>query len=367
MSGIRTPQIPPKAAGAALSPEQKRFNTLIRQIEQARRTLADWQTNIPPFRQAHAQALRPLQTSFMAARREWAFALDALLGQPSWTRAERAFLQELVCATAGELLEEDGDDAALKALFDKHNEIDFDTDKQEDLQALKELTEVFTGLDLGDSASIRTDDDLFRRMHEGMAAQAAAAAAERAAKSQRRRKTAAQQRQEAEAQLATQSVREIYRKLASAVHPDRETDPTRREAKTALMQKINQAYAANDLLTLLEVQLQIEQVDASHITNASAQRLKHYNKVLAEQLAGLKAEIAHVQTELCIDFDLEPDSGMNPSRLSGLIDQHLRLGRSELARLQRDLRMLADKAATKRWLKQQLRLQREASLYEDFF
>ncbi len=53
-----------------------------------------------------------------------------------------------------------------------------------------------------------------------------------------------EQRREAEAQQATQSVREVYRKLASALHPDRETDERQREAKTALMQRVNQACAS---------------------------------------------------------------------------------------------------------------------------
>src|SRR5205085_9368643 len=115
---------------------------------------------------------------------------------------------------------------------------------------------------------------------QGMQQQAQAADARREAKASRRRKTAAQQRREDEAQQATQSVREIFRKLASALHPDRETDSAQREVKTALMQQVNQAYTSNDLLALLELQLRIEQVDAAHMAQADAQRVKHYNRVL---------------------------------------------------------------------------------------
>ena len=39
----------------ALSPAHKRFNTLLRQIEQARKTLQTWQNNIPVFQQAFVQ------------------------------------------------------------------------------------------------------------------------------------------------------------------------------------------------------------------------------------------------------------------------------------------------------------------------
>lgn len=70
------------AGAAALSPEQERFNTLIRQIEQARQTLAAWHENVPLYAQAHMELVVPLIEQLEAGQREWAFALDGLLGQP---------------------------------------------------------------------------------------------------------------------------------------------------------------------------------------------------------------------------------------------------------------------------------------------
>ena len=367
MSRINALQISTGEAGPALTPQQKRFNTLIRQIEQARQALAAWHDNIAVYRQAHAQVLLPLETELMAARRQWVFALDELLGQRGWTKAERDTLGELVCDTAGELLHARDDDEELKALFAKHAEVDFDTERQQVVRAMKNMTEVVTGLDLGDDEGIDTDADLFERMQQGLQERAAADEAERSAKAARRRKSAAQQRREAEAQQATQSVREIFRKLASALHPDRETDARQRDVKTALMQKVNQAYAANDLLTLLELQLQIEQIDAGHIASASAQRLKHYNKVLSEQLAELRAEVERVEMGFRIDFGLEPGWGTNPRKLGQLLEQNSRQLRAELNQQQRDMRMLADVAATKRWLKRQRQLLREAEFDFELF
>ncbi|MDZ7811938.1 MAG: J domain-containing protein [Ideonella sp.] len=58
------------------------------------------------------------------------------------------------------------------------------------------------------------------------------------------------------AQAVSQSLREIYRKLASALHPDRASDDADRARRHALMQKVNQANDAKDLLTLLQLQLE---------------------------------------------------------------------------------------------------------------
>jgi uncharacterized phage infection (PIP) family protein YhgE len=348
-------------AGSALSPAQKRFNTLIRQIERARQTLQLWQEGIAAFRHAHAELLRPLQAELVEGQRQWVRRLDAVLREPGWTKAERELLRELLCEAAGELLDGGHDDPELKALFDRHADVDYDSDKRDEVRAMKQLAEAITGLDLGDDEGLHDEAQLFERLQQGFQTQAEAEAAERQARAARRRPSAAQQRREAEAQQATQSLREIYRKLASALHPDRETDPAEREAKTALMQRVNQAYEAQDLLALLQLQLQIEQIDESHLANASEQRLKHYNKVLAEQLAELKAELERVEIELCMEFHLDPDQRYNPAQLGRLLDQTHREWRAEQARQRHELRTLDDRAATKRWLKRQRQLRREAA------
>ena len=366
MPPIDALQVVPPATGPALTPSQKRFNTLIRQIEQARQNLAAWNEGTGAYRQAHAEVLEPLRAELLAGHRRWVLALDAALDQRNWTKAECGTLRELLCEAAGELLDARGDDPELKALFDKHAEVDFDTEQRERMLAMKDLAEAMTGLDLGDEEGLGSDEDLFARLQQGIQEQVAADKAERSAKAARRRKSPTQQRREAEAQQATQSVREVYRKLASALHPDREPDEQQRAAKTALMQRVNQAYEANDLLALLELQLQIEQIDASHIANAGEQRLKHYNKVLGEQLAELKTELQHVEMSFRMEFGLEPGLGLNPRKLGTELEQMSRQWRAELDQQQRELRMLGDVAATKRWLKRQRRQRREAELDLDF-
>jgi hypothetical protein len=364
MSGKKSLQISSRRSETRLTPEQERFNFLIVQIGKVRKARAEWEANLLKFRQDQSLKLQPLRASLTAVCRESVFTLDRLLDQPGWSRAERAALRDMLCGTAGALLEANGDDAELKAVFDTHSRVDFDTAKQDELQRLKAEAEEFTGFNLGDVDGIRTEEDLVQRMYEEMAAREAAAQARQDAKAQRQRKSPAQKRTEDNAQLARQSLREIYRKLASRVHPDREPDPQRREEKNALMQKINQAYAANDLLTLFETQMQIEQIDASHIGKVSMQRLKQYNKLLAEQLESLRAAIRDMETGFCMDHGLQPGS-VNPQKLGLLITRQARQLRAEVAQQQQFLSVLANKAATKRWLKQQRRFAREDDYLDD--
>lgn len=349
-------------AGIPLSPQQKRFNTLIQQIEQARQTLAAWHDSIPSYRQTQAQVLWPLEDELRAAHRQWVFALDELLSQRAWTKTERATIHELVCETAGALLHAHDGDEALKALFARHAGIDFATDRQERMQAMKAMAQAVTGLDLDDAEDAETEGEFFERVQWGLHERAAAEEAERtAAKAAPRRKSSAQQRRDAEAQAVTQSVREVFRKLASALHPDRESDPGQREVKTALMQKVNQAYTANDLLTLLQLQLQIEQIDVRQIAAASAQKLKHYNQVLKEQLSELKAEVEHIEMGFRLDNGLEPGWGLDPRQLGQLLEHHCQQVRHLLREQAQDMHMLADPAATKRWLKRQRQMLRSVA------
>jgi len=364
MPQLHALQISSNAAGPVLSPQHKRFNTLLRQIDQARQALQAWREGIDQYRLAHLELLSPLEAEAQAARRNWVLLLDGLLGQRSWTKAERQTLRQLLCEAAGELLDSNEEDLELKALFDKHAEVDFDTERQQMTLAMKDLAEAMTGLDLGDDEGIRTDDDLFKRMQQEFQQAAAQSEDDAASAKPRRKASAAQKRREAAAQEATQSVRDVFRKLASALHPDRESDPAQREQKTSLMQKVNQAYAANDLLTLLELQLQIEQIDASHVANAGAQRLKHYNHVLAEQLRELKAEISQVEAAFCFEFGLAPHWGLNPRKLGQLLDEQRRELNAELAQQRHECLMFADTAATKRWLKRQRQLLREADEFD---
>jgi hypothetical protein len=383
MSRTDALQISPRQPGVPLTPARKRFNTLIRQIDRARQTLTAWQEGTQACRQSYVKVLQPLQTALLEGQRQWVHMLDAAICTPGWTKAEVALLREVLCDAAAELLEGQAEDATLKALYDKHAEVDFDTEQRDGVRAMKELAEMMTGLDLGDDEGLESETDLFKRMQQSMRQQVAREEAEdaeeaedeqgeawgqparrRAAKAASQRQSAAQQRREAEAQQARQSVREIYRKLASALHPDRQTDERQRESNTALMQRVNQAYEAQDLLTLLELQLQIEQIDAGHMAGASEAKVKHYNKVLGEQLAELKAEIESVEMTFRMEFGLHPGWGLNPAKLGLVLEQTRRAWQADLAHRLQQHRMLEDQAATKRWLKS-VRKQRREEAYDD--
>ena len=342
------------------SPEHKRFKTLLGKIEKARARLLAWQQQLPVFAQMHEAQAAPLLTELRAARRAFAFELDALHGARRWSRNDSATLSQVICDLCGAMLSEaEAPDDALKALYNRHAEVDFDSEEQQHLASMKALFETMGGIDLGDEP-VASADELLRRAQQQMAgaAQAQAQAPHTHPPSRKKtRQTAAQQRAEADAQRISQTVRDVYRKLASALHPDRAaagTPASERDARTALMQRANQAYEAGDLLALLELQLQTEQIDIAHAAGIAAEQVRHFNKVLAEQLRELEAEIDGRQAAFCGSYGVLVESRINPDELGLWLQDEVRELKGALLQLKGDSRRLQGepeqlKRLIKRW------------------
>lgn len=132
-------------------------------------------------------------------------------------------------------------------------------------------------------------------------------------------------------------MRAVYRKLASELHPDRELDPDERVRKTALMQRVNQAYEAGDLLALLELQLEVEQLDAGALAGLARSRLMHYNLVLAEQLARLEEELVEVTLPFARVQPGPVPRNFSPATVSRTLDADLKEMKAILRELKQDV------------------------------
>ena len=335
---------------AAQNKAQREFNRLIGQIAQQRELLAQWQGFELRHHQRVITEMQPLQQQLRAARLALLKQLDALLVDPHTTpklaKTQRRKLSAWIPQLAGMLLEE-GADAEVEALFNRYS----DASHADLLQANLAGVEAMFGHVLGEDAlkghQAESIDDLMQHAAEHMAAQVEAeqqARDSRARHSAKGRKAeAARQQQEAATQQAGQSVREVFRKLASTLHPDRETDATERERKTALMQQANQAYGRNDLLTLLTMQLALEQIDDQHLANLPVARLAHYNQVLGEQLRALQQEV-----QACVlpyRMQLGPfGRPLTPAAVDSALTTDLADMRQDLRSIEHDIALLRDPA-----------------------
>ncbi len=306
---------------AALSKGQKAFNTLIRQIEKKRSRLAAWEAALPPYQQKYAGEMVGLLDESLDVQVEMVHCLDRASGWAGLTKTERREIESMIIELAVGLVAA-RDDAQLKAIYNRHSRSDYDAEEAAGMEGMKTLLEDVLGVELGDDFDIDSPEDMLGRARAAMResqAQYDAEREERKARLSMRKKSpkqlAREAQQEADERQLRQSISEIYRKLASALHPDREPDPLERERKTALMKRANLAYEKNNLLQLLELQLELEHIDQSALGNISEDRLKHYNRILKEQLAELDQEILRIEDGFRAQFSLDPFESVSPGSI----------------------------------------------------
>jgi len=191
-----------------------------------------------------------------------------------------------------------GDDEALAVLREKHTRHSAKEDQRLEMELAESLLTDVLGLEVDENHGASSVEELLEHAHRKAQQRAPFHRVDEHESGRRFKRSEAEDavraKREQAAKEVNQSLRDVFRKLVSALHPDREPDSTERVRKNQLMQRVNQAYEANDLLTLLGLQLEIEQIDATHLSSTSAERLAHYNQILREQLTRLEAELESI-------------------------------------------------------------------------
>jgi hypothetical protein len=338
---------------------QQRFRKLVTQIERQRERLKQWQDYAQGYNQRVSGELGPLQAKLRIARKQMALLLDELLTLPApgrrLARVQREKLRHLLTQLLENLLQE-GDDDELTTLQDKYCEPVDEEDQLLRMEMTREILQGMTGLDIDDAQGARSPEELMEYVQRTMQEQSENAQAQQHRRRRNRAdhpedRTPAEQAERGQAaRQISQSLRDVFRKLVSALHPDREPDPVERQRKNELMQRVNRAYDANDLLTLLGLQLEIEQIDAAHLSSLTPQRLAQYTQILREQLANLEAELEHFMQPFVVAMGGRHDTRLNPSDVDRAISLDLAQMRTTLRQLQDDLVAFRDPAYLRRRL-----------------
>ncbi|KAF1695231.1 molecular chaperone DnaJ [Pseudoxanthomonas jiangsuensis] len=335
---------------AASSPARRRFDGLRHRIEQERALLRAWGEALPRWhRRYHEQAV-PLFERREALDLERVSRLDHAHAGFGLGKAERGFLSDLIRELAGALAGQGRAD--LEPLLARHTGSDSgQVQAAADARMRQAVAEHF-GLDPEDVDGIEVPEALLQRLRERerMRQAHAEGRGERRRAGKARRATAA-----SPGEGTAMPLRELYRRLAAALHPDREPDPDERARKTALMQRLNQAYRAGSLLELIELQLEIGQLQPQQLRRMDAARIDDYNRDLERQLAEVGRERARMEAAFRADYGLGDGVRLDPARLDTLLARIKRQLADEIAWLEDDLRRLQDPAEFRRWLKDQRR------------
>ncbi|PKO93700.1 MAG: hypothetical protein CVU16_04940 [Betaproteobacteria bacterium HGW-Betaproteobacteria-10] len=330
---------------------QAAFQRLLRQVDEQRNLLSAWTTYGTRYHQRLGSELLPIYDAFRATRRDIALLLDKYWEKNVLRgKAQRTKLHILLLDLLDTLLEE-GPDKELEALYTKHANTSFADEKAAEAAQAKSILENVLGIPLDDFDGTGDLADMLRHAEKKMAGHSGRSGNP---PEQNKRKTAKQEaaelKKEEAAKKVSQTVRDVYRKLASALHPDRESDPVAREQKTGQMQRVNQAYQAGDLLTLLNLQFEIEQIDTAHLASLSGERLTHYNQVLREQLAELKAEVEALTAPFKEHFEWQRN--FTPQDVDRKMSADIISAQRDLKEIREDLERLQNPAELKPFIEE---------------
>lgn len=349
----------PAASSKLATPEQKKFRKLIAKIEAVRADLVQWKRFLDDHEKQYAEQAAPLYARYRERRIDMARLLDRHMADPLLKKTHRARVTEILLDLLDSLIAEEHDDDLVR-LYDTYSDTSFSEVQADEEEFIKSVAEDIFGVDMTD---IPLDSP--EAMAEAFEAQFAQAAAERENRARQRKKSAKALANEARiAEIeegATKSLRAVFRQLASALHPDRELDPAERDRKTALMQEVNRAYDARDLLALLELQLKIEQINPAALADLARERLVHYNRVLQDQLERLEDELRDLTMPIVLTLGDDAPRTLTPAFVVRAFESDLAATRQRVDSLEEDLLRFQDV----RELKDALRQSRSAPTAEE--
>ncbi len=333
------------------SPLQREFDRLIGRIEAGQALLAAWKHQPTMILQTYQAKMEPAIRDLSDAQKSLVVQLDALLTSPPkglriTARRRRALtdclLDLIETATA------QGRDDTMVAIYDRYNDTPMgkveEEQQSEDAAEIIDIFEQIFGKGSIEQKPGESHENFVERAraqlldamaeekrHEDEARQRRAdkLAEKRAAKKDAKQRAKAQKAQTIDTASAeppkADLLRTLYRKLASSIHPDRESDPAEKVRKTETMQGLNSAYENKDLLALLKLHNQTLQADTAIADTLAEDTLREYNTLLKAQLKTLEAEIMRTI------HDVVPPSIMmqhgrvkRPEQLERLMDADIR-------------------------------------------
>ncbi len=333
-------------AGQAWQQQLARLERLQRQID-------DLEVLARQEREWRQRELQPLRQR----RRELAVGLAQGLAERLHDKAlserQRQVARQRVCDLAAQMADEG--DTAMRDLHDRHSPRSWQQRRREAAQDLRLRLEARLGevLDLGEvplSPELvwRVGLEKLRELREGRRGQRQARAQARQAG---RAPAAAQDAAQAQAAEADQTLRQLYRQLASAWHPDREPDEQERQRKTVLMGQANAAYERRDLLSLLRLQeLAVQDGMTGGGQTPADERLAAMTLLLRRQVAERERARAALQSELGLEFDLPLGQAAQPQTLAADRQAKQQALQRAVQALERDRDSLDSWADLKRWL-----------------
>lgn len=269
-----------------LSPQQKKLNRLIEQIEQQKIQLAAWQKAQAEIQQQARKTLVPIYTELHDILFQQLEQLWNSVQRYEFSKADIAQLDDKIQNLAAILKSSQvlSEQQKLKVaqidhFYQQHAEHN-QAKKHKKKPTIKrhDPTETYDqhlnhepeNIDLNGYEYDTQQHEVEREQH---------------------RLNRQKQKREQAQKMTEQSLKTVYLKIASIIHPDREQDESKKLQKTEMLQYANAAYEQQDLFYLLKLQIQIEQNRGTTKKGLTADQIKFYKLALDSQSLQLDSQI----------------------------------------------------------------------------
>lgn len=266
-----------------LSPQQKKLNRLIERIEQQKQELATWQNA-----QADIQnyTCSKLLTVYSELHTVLFTQLDTMwnhLASDAFSKLDLVQIDTKIAVLAKMLKKSQMLTSAQKEQVEKVDT--FYIQHAEHICSKKAKANSIQSHDLVETVEQNVDVDWENYEYDS---------AKYEAKRERAKQLKQQEKREQAVKMAAQSLKTVYLKITAMIHPDRESDEAKKLDKTELLQKVNEAYAEQDLFYLLKLQLQLEQNKGVGAKELSVEQVKFYKLALDVQSQQLESQIEEI-------------------------------------------------------------------------
>ena len=268
---------------AEQSPQQKKLNRLIDQIEQQKQELATWKNAQADIQNYTRSKLLPVYTELYTVLFAQLDTLWSHLASDAFSKADLAQIDTKIAALAKILKKSQMLNSEQQELVEKIDT--FYMQHAEHVRAKKAKANSIQNHDLAETVEQNVDVDW-----ENYEYDSALYEAER----ERAKQLKQQEKREQVAKMAAQSLKTVYLKITAMIHPDREPDEAMKLEKTELLQKVNEAHAEQDLFYLLKLQLQLETNKGLSSKALSLEQVKFYQLSLEAQSQNLQSQLEEI-------------------------------------------------------------------------
>ncbi len=274
----------------SLSKSQAKFNKLVAEIEKLKVKKVTLEQQIKEVEITVHKKVVPLLFESKEVTFTMLKNVDFAFESFKLAKGEQEAISRFIVTTIKDMssmLNQMGEDVTeMDILLAKHKNLLGDDD--DDLSTEDMLGEVFKnmfGFDIDMEKIKNGDEDYISEKQREFSGQ-------KERKKSKKQLAAEEKEKEAEDKMK-KDTRTIYTQLAKQLHPDTEQDETKRDAKTELMKRVTNAYSNNDLYELLQIQMEVDQLDADSLSGASDDTMESYIKVLQKQVNEIRQEIEY--------------------------------------------------------------------------